>query len=146
MCIRDSNDTVGGVDRVDQHLTEYATPRKRGKKYCKKIFFHQLDLALWNSYVIYTKKGKTKHHLDFRLRIIIVNEIMKKYHQEATSTQVGIPSSTSNPLRLSGRHFPEYLPPTENKINQQNSAQCAAVFVTIWGRKFEGNRDSTRCV
>lgn len=29
----DYNDTMGGVDRVDQHLADYSTPRKRGKKY-----------------------------------------------------------------------------------------------------------------
>ena len=29
----DYNDTMGGVNRVDQHLPAYATPRKRGKKY-----------------------------------------------------------------------------------------------------------------
>ncbi|KAJ8949426.1 hypothetical protein NQ318_007526 [Aromia moschata] len=32
----DYNHTMGGVDRVDQHLADYALPRKRGKKYYKK--------------------------------------------------------------------------------------------------------------
>ena len=32
------NNTMGGVDKVDQHLTDYPVPRKRGKKYYKKIF------------------------------------------------------------------------------------------------------------
>ena len=82
---------MGGVNIVDQHLAEYATPRKLGKKYYKKIFFHCLKLALWNSYIIYTKMGGTKYHLDFHLSI--VNKIMKKYHQEVMPPQVG-----ANPL------------------------------------------------
>lgn len=117
----DYNDTMGGVDRVDQHLAEYATPRKRGKKYYKKIFFHLLDLALWNSFVLYKKSGGTKLHLDFRLAL--VNEILKKYHNEVSSPRIGRPSTTPNPLRLSGRHFPEYLPPSGKKIN--HTRQCA---------------------
>ncbi|XP_063219730.1 piggyBac transposable element-derived protein 4 [Bacillus rossius redtenbacheri] len=37
--VLDYNSTVGGVDIVDQRTTDYAVPRKRGKKYYKKIFF-----------------------------------------------------------------------------------------------------------
>lgn len=34
----DYNDTTGGVDKVDQHLTDYSITRKRGKKYYKNHF------------------------------------------------------------------------------------------------------------
>lgn len=30
--VLDYNDTMGGVDRVDQHLADYNLPRKRGKR------------------------------------------------------------------------------------------------------------------
>jgi len=48
---------MGGVDRVDQHLTNYPIIKKRGKKFYYKIFLHLLDQTIWNSYVIYTKRG-----------------------------------------------------------------------------------------
>lgn len=35
----DYNFTMGGVDRVDQHLSNYPLPRKRGKNITKKYFF-----------------------------------------------------------------------------------------------------------
>lgn len=81
-----------------------------------------LDIALWNSYIIHTKI-RTKHHLDFCLSI--VNEIMNKYHQEATST-VDRSNSIPNPLWLSEHHFPYYFPSTEEKVNQ--TKQCVAAF------------------
>lgn len=36
--VQDYNNTMGGVDRADQHLADYPLTRKRGKKYYKKIF------------------------------------------------------------------------------------------------------------
>ncbi|KAF2885883.1 hypothetical protein ILUMI_20291 [Ignelater luminosus] len=51
--VHEYNDTMGGVDRVDQHLADYTLPRKRGKKYYKRIFFYLFDLALWNSLKLY---------------------------------------------------------------------------------------------
>lgn len=115
------NDTMGGVDRVDQHLASYSTPRKRGKKYYKKIFLHLLDLALWNSFVIYTKQGGQLSSLEYRLKL--VEKIMETYHTDNMRQRAGRPSNTPNPLRLTERHFPEYIPPTEKKMNP--TRQCA---------------------
>lgn len=106
---------------MDQHLADYEIPRKRGKKYYKKIFFHFFDLALWNSFVLYLKNGGTKTALQFRLDI--VREILEKYNSDVTSPKPGRPGTTPNPLRLTGRHFPEFLPATDKKINP--TRQCA---------------------
>lgn len=57
------NDTMGGVDRLDQHLHDYPIIRKRGKKYYKKIFFHLLDISIWNAHVLYKKNGGGKSNL-----------------------------------------------------------------------------------
>lgn len=77
--VTDYNDTMGGVDRVDQHLADYNLPRKRGKKYYKKFFFHLLDLTLWNSFILYCKTGGTKSSLMYRMELIQL--MMEKYHQ-----------------------------------------------------------------
>ncbi|KAF2895759.1 hypothetical protein ILUMI_10419 [Ignelater luminosus] len=60
--VHEYKDTMGGVDRVNQHLADYTLPRKRGKK-----FFHLFDLALWNSFVLYSKTGGTKTALEYRM-------------------------------------------------------------------------------
>ncbi|GFT18823.1 piggyBac transposable element-derived protein 4 [Trichonephila clavipes] len=64
------NNTTGGVDRLDQHLTNYPLIKKRGKKYYKKIFFHLLDICLWNSFVLYKKNSGKDSHLQFRMDIV----------------------------------------------------------------------------
>lgn len=36
----------------------------------QKIFFHLLELALWNSFSMYKKSGGRKNALDFRVAVI----------------------------------------------------------------------------
>lgn len=108
--VLDYNDTMGGVDRLDQHLHDYPIARKRGKKYYKKIFFHLLDISVWNSFILYQKNGGRKNNLDFRKTLI--EKLITKYH---TTKKIGRPSSQPGPLRLTGRHFPEYVPATMNR-------------------------------
>lgn len=123
-CVVAYNDTMGGVDGVDQHLSDYSTLRKRGKKYYKKIFFHLLDLALWNSFILYTKSGGTMTPLQYRLAV--VEKTMKSYLSE-DKPKPGRPSATLNPVRLTDRHFPEYLPATEKRQNLTQCVVCSRV-------------------
>ncbi|KAG8235322.1 hypothetical protein J437_LFUL003605 [Ladona fulva] len=115
------NHTMGGVDRADQHLTNYPIIKKRGKKYYKKMFFHLLDQATWNSFVLYRKSGGTKSNLDFRMEL--VENIIERYHTEDMSSKGGRPSDEPHPLRLTERHFPGYIPATEKK--EKPCRQCA---------------------
>lgn len=109
----DYNTTMGGVDRVDQHLANYPVPRKRGKKYYKKIFFHLYEQANFNSYVLYKKSGGRLSPLDYRL--LVIEKMFEKYHSQEFSSRGGRPGTTPSPLRLTGRHFPESIPATEKK-------------------------------
>ena len=102
---------MGGVDRLDQHVHDYPTTRKRGKKYYKKMFHHILDLSIWNAFVLYKKNGGTKTNLEFRK--CLAEDIIKKFH--CTQKKAGRPSLQPGPLRLTERHFPEYIPATEKK-------------------------------
>ncbi|XP_035217648.1 piggyBac transposable element-derived protein 4-like [Stegodyphus dumicola] len=116
----DYNGTMGGVDRVDQRLSSYNVTKRRGKKYYKKIFLHLLDITLWNSYVLYTKSGGKRSHLQYRTKII--ENIIEKYHSVEFSAKKGRPSADHPPSRLSERHFVDYIPPTEKKSNPRR--QC----------------------
>jgi hypothetical protein len=108
------NETMGGVDKVDQHVANNPVTRKRGKKYYKKIFFHSLELCLWNAFILYTKHGGKKNSLAFRLSTI--EKMMTSYSKEEfASKSVGRPSRTTNPNRLTGRHFPSLVPRTPKK-------------------------------
>ncbi|KAG1683248.1 PiggyBac transposable element-derived protein 4 [Nymphon striatum] len=119
----DYNNTMGRVDHVDQTLSTYPIRRKRGKKYYQKIFFHFLELAVWNSYILYKKSGSEKNPLDYRLELIHL--LIKKYKYSTKSC--GRPGTSANPLRLSARHFPDIIPPTEKKTNP--TRMCAITRV-----------------
>ena len=130
----DYNDTMGGVDRLDQHLHDYPVTRKRGKKYYKKIFFHLLDISIYNAFVLYQKDGGKKHHLDFRLTLV------EAYHSESKTTKLGRPKKPG-PLRLTERHFPDYIPPTEKKAAP---TRCCAVCCNQRDSKGKKRRKETR--
>ena len=98
---------MGGVDRVDQHLSNYPIVRKRGKKYYKKMFFHLSEQALWNAFVLYTKQVGPISNLEFRL--LLIDEYVEMYHDPQYSSKGGSPSK-SNPLR-----FTEPIPSTGKK-------------------------------
>lgn len=53
--IVDYNNTMGGVDILDQHLHDYQLTKKRGKKYYIKIFMHFLDFTIFNSFILYKR-------------------------------------------------------------------------------------------
>ncbi|GFX14334.1 piggyBac transposable element-derived protein 4 [Trichonephila clavipes] len=89
--VMEYNNTMCGVDRLDQHLTNYPLIKKREKKYYKKIFFHLLDTCLWNSFVLYKKWGKDSH---LQFRIDIVDCLIERYGE--VSGKEGYRASTQS--------------------------------------------------
>lgn len=63
------NDNMGGIDRADQMVSYYSSPRKTIRWY-KKVLFHLLDLSVWNSFYIFKQFHKKCSFLDFRDRLI----------------------------------------------------------------------------
>lgn len=49
------NEKMSGVDKCDQMVSYYSSPRKTCKWY-KKVILHLLDIAVWNTYHVYKKK------------------------------------------------------------------------------------------
>ncbi|XP_067121900.1 piggyBac transposable element-derived protein 4-like [Centruroides vittatus] len=135
----DYNDTMGGVDRLDQQLHDYPVARKRGKKYYKKIFFHLFDICLYNSFVLYKKYGGEKKHLAFRAQLI--EQLIKEFHT-VTKVYRGRPRTPGPcPLRLTERHFPAFIPPTEKKAAP---TRCCAVCCNKRDAKMKKIRKETR--
>lgn len=64
------NNNMSGVDRCDQMVSYYSSPRKTIRWY-KKIIFHLLDLSVWNSYYLYKRQtGSTIQFLGYREELI----------------------------------------------------------------------------
>lgn len=70
-CVLDYNAHMSGVDRADQMMSYYSSPRKTIKWY-RKVFFHLVDICLWNACFIYKKKHRSKKTLlQFREEILL---------------------------------------------------------------------------
>ncbi|XP_054715386.1 piggyBac transposable element-derived protein 4-like [Uloborus diversus] len=108
----DYNKTMGGVDKMDSCTSNYSAKRKRQKKYYKKIFFHLLDLTIWNSFILYKKNDGSLDHLGFRMKLVrnIVERCASNTSRKSTSSK-----KIENPLRFTGQHFPHKIPATEKK-------------------------------
>ena len=111
------NNQMGGVDRSDQMLRSYEVERKRVKKWYKKQIMHLINVATFNSHILHKKKGGRLNPLEFRKKLVI--SLFEKYSNRSTTTTArrGRKSHENNPLQLTERHFPEYIPPTEKKEN-----------------------------
>ena len=86
---------MGGVDNFDQKSSNYSI-QLRSHRWYIKTFFHFLEIALINSYIIYTRVcqkknvGKILSHLDFRKEIIrkLVGGIRSQKQIESTNKKV----------------------------------------------------------
>jgi len=63
--IVDYNNNMSGIDRADQMISYYPTPRKCLRWYIK-VFFHLMDMCLWNGNILYNIHVKNMAHLEFR--------------------------------------------------------------------------------
>ena len=68
--VRDYNHHMGYVDKADQLKSTYAIDKK-SKKWWLRIFWHLIDTAIVNLFVIYQEKGNKDQTLkSFRLSIV----------------------------------------------------------------------------
>ena len=105
----DYNHYMGHVDNVDRMATTYK-PSHRTWKWTKKLFFHLLDLAIVNSYILLSSCGGKKIlHRDFRLALI--REMLSwSGHKPRPSMPIGRPASASNNIGRLDTHHNKHRP------------------------------------
>ena len=107
------NCNMGGVDKSDQMMTSYEVERKRVKQWYKKLFNH----AHAHAHVLHVVMGGKLTPLKFRQDL--VTAIIEKYSKfEQSVGKHG--RGNANPLRLTGRHFPE----SSTKKNKKHQRRC----------------------
>jgi len=117
--VLDYNKNARGIDQSDSVMKFYSMKRKSLKWY-KKIFFHVIDMCMYNSFVIYKSLHGNCSFLNFKT--LLVRDIMNTFG--CNETKLGAPT-LNHPLRLSGRHFLEFNPPTKGRSHgQRNCVVC----------------------
>jgi len=115
------NKFMGGVDKQDQFLSYYGFTR-RTNKWWKRVFFHLLDTAVVNAYILHTQKQSTERkltHVQFRIQL--AKELLSC--QPVTQTQS---HSLQPAARLTERHFLEKVPTRlSGKQSQRDCAVCS---------------------
>lgn len=93
--IIDYNRNMGGVDLSDQ-LIKYYNVLKKTKKWWKVLFFHFIDIAIVNGFILYKTSGGTLDQKSFRQEIAF--ELIKDYTDtdpEIVSPQAGRPTRST---------------------------------------------------
>ncbi|GIY06121.1 uncharacterized protein CEXT_639811 [Caerostris extrusa] len=108
---------MGAVVKVDQHLATYSIPRKRKNK----IFFHLMDLALWNFYILYCKSRGSQSPKQFRVELVA--KLIPENDCDEFSATSGRLSINPSPLKLISKNFQDIIPATEKKSN--TTRKCA---------------------
>ena len=135
------NKYMGGVDQADQLLSYYGFGH-RTVKWWRRAFYFLLDMAVVNSYILYTvanpsKKGRLTHE---QFRVTLATELLY-----AGGVEVGSPSEHHGPhrqslqpaARLTQRHFPISLGRTPGgRVRQLDCTVCS-------GRRGRGRKTTT---
>ena len=131
--IEEYNSYMGDVDRADQLVTYYEYPH-HSKKWWKRVFFHLLDTALVNSYILYTLSNSSKRHLS---HIEFQFQVASGLTTKESSTPHKTLWTSQTPIRLSRCHFPIPGPKRDCKVcsnrksGKQSNALSNVTFVMI---------------
>lgn len=108
-CVLEYNLKMGAVDKTDMQNSFVECARKSLKWY-KKLYFHLMDIALLNAYIVYKElTGRSIKYQQFRLNVM--RQLLEEHHTPRRPPTGGRPSM-DNPLRLTARHFPTEIPQT----------------------------------
>lgn len=92
-------------------------------KWYKKLFFHLLDISLYNSYILYQNAtDKKQKYNDFHLSL--VKQILQKYPQNRKKVDSGKKYVENLPFRLVDRHFPSKITQAGN-LRRRKCIVCA---------------------
>ena len=85
-------------------------------KWMTKVFFRFIEEAVFNSFILYKKRGGKKCFLQFKLSLI--QSILREAHIDADIEEAGHD-------KYVGRHYPELIPPIEDKDKPEKRTMCS---------------------
>nr|XP_054930729.1 piggyBac transposable element-derived protein 4-like [Dermacentor andersoni] len=127
-CVLEYNMKMGLVDKTDMMMSFSESIRKSLKWY-KKFFFHIMDMCLLNAFILWRENGGRKTLGELRLNVVY--QLIQEFH---TARRRGGRRSGDDPTRLTARHFPQMVPPSEAK-GSRTQRRCHVCANTVRGQK-----------
>lgn len=137
------NKYMSGIDRADQMISYYSSPRKSLRWY-KKVFFHIFDLAVWNSFYTFKRycKNNDKRYDFLSFRDTLIQSLIQlpsdmKPNMLATQRNKNdnrrkepsgtLTSTTNNENRTDNGNWPEKIPLKVGSTKTKNYMKCKNV-------------------
>lgn len=125
--VADYNRHMGYVDKGDRMANSYSINR-RTWKWTKKLFFHLFDLAILNSYILFSSLGGKKiSHSDFR-DALVGNLLVQAGHERIVRRPMGRPPAASTQViryeDVGRKHWPN------SSATRRRCRVCAGKGVT----------------
>ena len=122
---------MNGVDKSDQNIGYYA-PRRKSLKWYIKLAIYFISLARFQAYIIYKKTNANPvGQLQFIHELVVSLIERADIHAMPRGRTCGVPLQ-----RLTDRHFPSFIPPTERK--EKPSRRCIVCCVPTGQRRQRG--------
>lgn len=141
------NKYMGGIDRKDQMVAYYSSPHKTIRWY-KKVFFHMLDICVWNAFYVFKKyfKNDVKYSfLTFReeliKQLIKLDNNMKgtdlfkkgsffasRRTEDKKKTQRQTFEEPRRSTQVSQKHWPEDIPVSEDSKRKVKYLNCSLCY------------------
>ncbi|XP_068122377.1 piggyBac transposable element-derived protein 4-like [Hyperolius riggenbachi] len=119
VAIAEYSQYMGAVDFSDQMMAPYLILRKTRAWY-KKVGIYLLQMAMYNSYVIFKKSGHGDSYLKFQEQII-TSLIFESGYKAQTTDQ-----DCEDVARFRDKHFPAPIPPTPSKPYPQRRCKICS--------------------
>ncbi|RVE53465.1 hypothetical protein evm_001835 [Chilo suppressalis] len=116
VCVKDYNNTMGGVDLKDQKLSMYLLERKRGVKWYVKMFKRLLNVSIHNAFVMCTSSLRRRGmdaltHREFRYTL--AKSLVDRHHHSPPTIREQIGEVMR--LRRDVLHEPHYASGRNNR-------------------------------
>lgn len=100
----------------------------RNEKRLNKLFFHMVELAAWNAYVLMHKDKSVRSFTN--CKIDLIGSMLIKYHKPngSDSPRCGPSNFREIEPRLAERHFPEFL--NDSGFKNLNKQKCIVCYKT----------------
>ncbi|CAH2014457.1 unnamed protein product [Acanthoscelides obtectus] len=106
------NDNMSGIDRADQIISYHSCPRKT-IRWHKKVIFHLLDIAVWNSHYLHNHNQKD-------------NKTFKEFRNDLIKSLLGI-----SPDQRDGREFVSLMKKTKSIPSKKSRENLGHVLEAI---------------